>query len=252
MQMKISKIPHEGNEETIFIRLREFIDPVDLDWSKRIKPASEKSMWELCDILGLKDLGLEFPKSFIEFSKYAGESDGGLLLNTLHGEFSINKLISRVNKKHLHPYRFVFLYDELEMEYSIDLSKDNYQKIFYEFDSEVCSSFEKLIFQCAVDLYENKYYKYEVQFGSSIDSFEQSDLEVSQVDLFKFMDQLCKKYGLQKVWLSDEFYYFAYSEDVSIVLDRRNGICGSILSEKKELVEIFENELIDKIGAIQY
>ncbi len=250
--MKISKIPQKGNEDTIFRRLREFIEPVDVEWIKKIKPASEELIWKFYDMLGMKDLGLELPKSFIEFAKCAGESDGGLLLNTLRGEFSISKLISRVNKNHLHPYKFVFLYDELEMEYSIDLSKENYQRIFYEFDSEVCSSFEKLIFQCAVDLYEKEYYKYEVQFGSSIDSFEQSYLGLNQIDLFVFMDQLCDKYGLQKVWLSDEFYYLAYSEDISIVLDKRNGICGTILSEKKEFIEIFENELINKIGAIKY
>jgi hypothetical protein len=250
--MKNTKIPQEGNETTIFNRLLRFIEPVDAEWSHRIKPASEELILELYDRLGMKDLGLELPQSFIEFSKYAGESDGGLLLNTLRGEFSISNLITRVNNRRPHPYLFVFLYDELEMEYSIDLSKEHYQKIFYDSDTEVCSSFEKLLFQCAVDLYEKEYYQYQVQFGSSIDSFSRSYLGLNQIELYQFMDRLCERYGLQKVWLSDEFYYFVYSEELSIVLDKRGGICGTIFSEKKNLIEIFEDELIKKIGAIQY
>ena len=93
MQIINRTIPREGKISTLLERLNDYIEPVDKNWFSKIKPADIDLLYKLKRVLGMEETGVEFPESFVEFVKYAGEDDGGLLSKTLKGNLSISDLV---------------------------------------------------------------------------------------------------------------------------------------------------------------
>lgn len=79
-------------------RLNDYIKPVDKEWFSRVKLSDMYSINKLRKLIGLERVGLNFPETFIEFAKYAGEGDGGLLTETLLGKFSISTMIEEIKE----------------------------------------------------------------------------------------------------------------------------------------------------------
>jgi len=254
MQIINRTIPREGKISTLLERLNDYIEPVDKNWFSKIKPADIDLLYKLKRVLGMEETGVEFPESFVEFVKYAGEDDGGLLSKTLKGNLSISDLVEsneeiyKFEKESLTPYYFEFLEDEIGMSYAIDLH-GNREMGIYLGKTIVSDTFEKLLFQSAVRLYERKYFLINVSFGASINSLKESLNLRKGVKTFELLDELCKKYSLTKAWFSDEHFSFVYSEQISIYLRKTVGISGMIFGNNEKLVKAIANDLLPKIGA---
>lgn len=252
----VREIPEKSDVITINQRLKKYIEPVDQKWIKAIVPASEESIAILKYTSKMLDANLDFPKSFLEFAKYAGESDGGLLSKLLGGGLSITSLIERNEKIYinetdkLHPYCIDFLYDELELAYSMNLGNEKNQTIFLEGGYEISDSFENLLFQCAVSKYEKNYFKENSWFSASIESYNASNVRGDKENLKNFLDKFSNEYKLTKAWFSDSCCYFAYSNEISLFLRNLIGISGRICCDDRLLLEKIKQELKFEIGVV--
>lgn len=256
MQITSNRImPTKGDNKSVIQRLRTYIHPVDNIWFNSLQPANEVQVAELKRQLKLDSLGLELPAIYTEFLRYAGEGAGGLFHDFLHAEMSISSLLSGNTKVYfnetdsLRPYCFNFLKDDIAIRYSINLCEKN-QKIFMEDTYEISSNFENLLFQCAVHRYEKKYYQHALFFSASHKSFHDSEIGKKDIDLFDYVDQVIDQYYLQKAWFSDDFNYFAYSNEMSLIFNRSGmGFYGWICFNEMEDEQVIQKVLLSKIGA---
>lgn len=240
-------IPKEGKINTIYKRLSEYILPVDKEWINRVKSTDYDSIKKLRRFLGMEDAKLDFPESYIQFMKYMGENDGGLLSNVLLGSGSISQLLDLNEEIYLYerdtlePYWFEFFLNEMGVDYAISLKDINNQFIGISDEEKVSSNFEKFLFQCAVKQYEKKYFSINKSFGiNAITSDKILKLESNQ-DIF---ENLSQKYKLKKSWFSDEWNYFLYSDEMSIYIEKRIGVLIRLYSNDNELLYKIYNELL--------
>ena len=136
-----NRIPDKGSVENMMQRLQSYIEPVDPEWVKNLKPASEESIKKWKKVLALEEKNLDFPSSYLEFLRYAGEGDGGLFEETLNAKMSLESQLSYyrsvdTNENDIaHPYCFDFMATtDLNLSYSINLGKEN-EKIFCDITS---------------------------------------------------------------------------------------------------------------------
>lgn len=236
-------------------QLNQYIEPVDPEWSERIKPANRELLLELRKYLGMQEAGLSLPVSLIEFAYNAGENDGGIISKTLKGTFSITELVKNneeiynFEKENINPYYFEFLTDEMGLSYGVKYDDKIEKGIYYEDTCFVSSSFKNLLFQSAVRLYEEKYYANTVAFGASINSLKEASYERKGLEPFVLADDMCTLYGLKKAWFNDNNFFFAYSDNVSIYLLNQVSISGKISGNHSELIKKMIEYLLPKIGA---
>lgn len=236
-------------------QLNIYIGSVDSEWINKIKPIDDRFIIDLRKYLGMKKMNLDFPYSFAEFAKYAGEDDGGLLSKPLKGKFNImelieqNKEIYTFENESLDPYNFEFLTDEVGMSYILKLNNNIDSGIYYEDTCFISSSFENLLFQCAVRLYEEKFFLKNIGFGASINSMMETEELCKGVKPFELMDELCSKYCLKKTWFNDEFFYFAYSENFSVLLINQVAVSGKIFGNDDKIIKMISEYLLPRLGA---
>lgn len=241
-------------EKTLLIeRLNKYINKVDPEWINRIKGASREDVELLKKYSGVKEKNLELPGAFIEFVESAGEGDGGLISDILNGEFSIKELVE-TNKEiyelwpeTMKPSEFEFLYDELGMPYIINLGNNNV--IEYEDTCHISSSFENLLFQCAICKYEDKFYKNKIRFGASIKSFEDARKKRNGDTLVSIMKELIEEYDLEGTWFNDEYFFYAHNTEFSIILMKRVAIAGQLMGNNISQMEKLLERLLPSIGA---
>ncbi len=254
-----NRIPNAGSAKDMMRRLQSYINPIDPDWLQNLKPSSEETIKKWERKLHLEEKKLKFPSSYLEFLRHAGEEDGGLFENTLHAKMGLESQLAYkwrigINESDvLHPYCFEFIETmDLGIPYTMNLAENN-EKIFVDMSVEFSSSFENLLFQCAVEIYEKKYFSSYVNFISNEDRFFNLDILKQGKALFPIIDKIVEENSLQKAWFSDDLFYFAYSDKMSLLINGREaGFRGMIFfNEKGDIVSV-ENGLISKIGAVIY
>lgn len=234
--------------------LNAYIEPVDSEWLNRLKPADESMLDKLQLYLGMKMHNLKLPVSFIEFSKFAGESDGGLLSIPLKGKFSIEKMVEVAKEiyeyepEYIDPYNFEFLLDEVGLAYIIKQGEES--GIYYEDTCWISSSFENLLFQCAVRLYEQKYFRERIFFGSSMKMFKESEDKRQEDTLSSIMQEIVSRDNLQCVWFNDEYFFFAYGDDYSILLEKNVTVAGTVMGNDKHKMHCVLQRILPQIGAV--
>lgn len=250
---KIFKI--NENEKPIVQRLRAYIEPVDHMWFGNLKPAEEWQIAGLKRQLALDELGLHLPKVFVDFLHEAGEGAGGLFYDFLHAEISISNLLSQNTciyyneTDSMRPYCFDFLQDIMGIYYSMNLNEYN-QKVYMEEAYEISDNFEKLLFQCAVHRYEKEYYLHTAFFSASKNSFYDSEIGRKGIDLFDYLYQVIKHYQLERAWFCDKFNFFAYSDEMSLILNRSGvGFYGYICFDDMKLLYEMQNGWLAETGA---
>ena len=203
--------------KSIVERLNEYIKLADPGWLTKLKPANEKDIEFLKKYVGLTNENLNVMDSFIEFARYAGEGDSGLISSILKGKFSIKDLVQRnaeiygILPKDINSNEFEFLTDEVGMDYMIELKEGG--RIFYEDTCYISSSFEHLLFQCSIRKYEEMFYKDNIYFGSSIQSFQESRKRRKDDTLSCIMQRLVEEYDLQTPWFNDEYFFMHMGRD---------------------------------------
>jgi len=246
----------------IINKLNEYISTVDPEWINRVKPTSEENLRLLKKYSGMDKENLDFPDAFVEFAKYAGEGDGGLLSETLDGWdkiFSIEDLVwcyKYEYEKHpedLNPFEFEFLKDDLGIGYVILFNEDN--KIYHGKDQEIhydygyiSSSFEYLLFQCAVTKYEEAFYQEKLSFGASLNSLRVSSDRRKADILAVIMQELVEEHDLECLWFNDDYFFCAHSKEMSIILKKGVGIGGKIMGNNLQQMEACIKPLLYKIG----
>ncbi len=243
------------DDKPIMQRLRAYIEPVDCTWFENLKPAKTSQIEELKRQLDLDNLGLQFSKSFLSFLYEAGEGAGGLFCDFLHAEISVSNLLSQntcvyINEADsMKPYCFDFLQDSMGICYSMNLDENN-QKIYMEETYEISDNFEKLLFQCAVHRYEREYYLHTTFFSASQNSFYDSKIGRSEIDLFDYLHQVIKQYQSEKAWFSDKFNFFAYNDEMSFILNRSGvGFYGYIYFDDMKLLHEMQKGWLAETGA---
>jgi hypothetical protein len=225
-----------------------YILPVDPDWRGRLIPPEPEDLADLQMYLEMQKENPKVPESYLKFACYAAEGDGGLLSDVLLGEFYLVRLseITENQNNKLYVDGLNCFWNEMGVMYFIDLKNDG--KISCEGDFYISSSFENLLFQCAVRKFEKKYFAENLGFGyKSLSSFEQKRL----LDIV--LKEFIKKNQMQTVWFNDEYFLFAYNQECSFwimqyeLLEGKLSVWGYFYSNN---IDKIKNELLPQIGAI--
>ena len=231
--------------------LNAYISPIDPSWRDRLIPPEPEELGELQKFIEIQKGNMGIPESYLKFACYAAEGDGGLLSDVLKGEFYTIKLPENTHNlqngelldKKL--FDIEFLWDEMGVEYIIDVK--NGGKISYGRSYYISSSFEKLLFQCAVLKFEDSYYSNYLSIGyNRYFTYEQKK------SLDKVLKEFIWKNQMQMVWFNDEYFFFAYNQECSILLEQyelmkgRIGVGGRFFGNDSDKMQ---KELLPQIGA---
>jgi len=247
----------------IINELNEYISKFDPEWINRLKPASEEDLKLLKKYTFMDREGLEFPEEFVEFVRYAGEDDGGLLTAYLGGVFSIKRLVNLYKydfeacPEEINPFEFEFFMDNMGMSYYIFFSKNNV--IYYtdsggELDRDYnetdvrSSSFKNFLFRCAILSYEEKLYKNCVYFSSSINSMEKSAYKRKDDTLESLARELIREYDLESAWFNDEYFLYAHNKEISIIFCKGLAIYGYVMGNDSQQTEKIIKFILPMIG----
>ena len=188
------------------------------------------------------------PEAYLKFACYAAEGDGGLLSDVLLGEFCLARLpeITENANNDLLVNSLLIFWDEMGERYFIDLNNDN--KISLEEGYYISSSFENLLFQCAVQKFEEKYFPEYVGFGyETLLSFDQKRVVDSALKEF------IQKNQMQTVWFNDEYFLFAYNQEYSLWIQQYEFYEGGISvggTFYGNDIDKIQRELLPQIGAV--
>ena len=225
-----------------------YISPVDPGWRGRLIPPESEKLEELQMYLEMQKENPKVPESYLKFACYAAEGDGGLLSDVLLGEFCLARLpeiIRDQNNNELVVDELNCFWNEMDVMYFID--KKNDDKISCEGGFYVSSSFENLLFQCAVQKFEERYFSEYLGFGyKSLLSFDQK--KVLDITIKEFI----KKNQMQTVWFNDEYFLFAYNQEYSFWITQTECPKGKISASGVFYgndIDKIQRELLPQIGA---
>ncbi len=227
--------------------LNAYISPVDPNWRGRLIPPEPEDLEELQMYLEMQKENSKVPEAYLKFACYAAEGDGGLLSDVLLGEFCLARLpeITENANNDLLVNSLLIFWDEMGERYFIDLNNDN--KISLEEGYYISSSFENLLFQCAVQKFEEKYFPEYVGFGyETLLSFDQKRVVDSALKEF------IQKNQMQTVWFNDEYFLFAYNQEYSFWLEQYEFYEGGISiggTFYGNDIDKIQRELLPQIGA---
>ena len=228
--------------------LNAYISPVDSDWMGRLIPSEPEDLADLQMYLEMQRENPKVPESYLKFACYAAEGDGGLLSDVLLGEFCLARLpeiIRDQNNNELFVDELNCFWNEMDVMYFID--KKNDDKISCEGGFYVSSSFENLLFQCAVQKFEERYFSEYLGFGyKSLLSFDQK--KVLDITIKEFI----KKNQMQTVWFNDEYFLFAYNQEYSFWITQTECPKGKISASGVFYgndIDKIQRELLPQIGA---
>jgi len=228
--------------------LNAYISPVDPNWRGRLIPPEPEDLEELQMYLEMQKENSKVPEAYLKFACYAAEGDGGLLSDVLLGEFCLARLpeITENANNDLLVNSLLIFWDEMGERYFIDLNNDN--KISLEEGYYISSSFENLLFQCAVQKFEEKYFPEYVGFGyETLLSFDQKRVVDSALKEF------IQKNQMQTVWFNDEYFLFAYNQEYSLWIQQYEFYEGGISvggTFYGNDIDKIQRELLPQIGAV--
>ena len=214
-----------------------YISPVDPGWRERLIPPEPEELADLQMYLEMQKENPKVPESYLKFACYAAEGDGGLLSDVLLGELCLARLpeITENVCDDMPNDRLLIFWNEMGVLYFIDLK--NGGKISDEGGFYFSSSFENLLFQCAVKKFEERYFAEYVGFGyKRLLSFDQK--KALDITIKKFI----QRNQMQTVWFNDEYFLFAYNQEYSFWITQEE-----CYEEKVAVSGIFYGNDIDKI-----
>lgn len=246
---KKRKIIAKDKEESIIERLCDYILPVNPEWKNMWKPASEKGIEELRKKSGIDKTGYDLPISYIQYLRYMGEEDGGLLSHGLYGAETKLSAILKYYQKDSRNILFARCHEEGEFYIT---TKENGEQIIttdfmeeYEID-QYAESFEKLLCQEAYFIYGKKYLKEKIDIGIDKSSNYKEivkKIKIKKEDIFDKLEKYTEKYGYKKAWYSDKWHYIGIKEEISFDLDIIFGVGGDIIGDNIEEMEEIQKHI---------
>ncbi len=225
-----------------------YISSVDPGWRGRLIPPEPEDLADLQMYLEMQKGNPKIPESYLKFACYAAEGDGGLLSDVLLGEFYLVRLseITENQNNKLFVDGLNCFWNEMGVMYFIDLKNDG--KISCEGDFYISSSFENLLFQCAVQKYEKRYFlKY---LGFNYEGWLSFD---NRKDVDIVLKEFIQRNQMQTVWFNDEYFLFAYNQEYSFwimqyeLLEGKLSVWGYFYGND---IDKIKNELLPQIGAV--
>lgn len=248
-------LPEKGTVLNLFERLEKYISEVDKTWRFKIKPTNKLKMLELKEISGINKLGLDFPEEYKMFLNYMGEDDGGVLGEFFLGDASIDTIIDVYNDYHefnpelLNPYYLIIVLNEMGDEIKMDMQNNGKPKILGLDNMLQAECFEKLLFQCAFSKFEERFYPISYKIGGTKTKVDEALGKKKYLSISNVLDVCAKKFGLEKMWFSDDLNYCAHKKELSFCINSHNGaFVGTIMGSDKNLLEVLSRFLISELG----
>lgn len=257
MQSKINGnifFPEQGKCDSIFARLSHYICLFDNTWKERIRPASVEQIKKLREVSQLGRYGIELPKAYKIYLEMMGIDDGGLLSKFFNGGTAniediiqiYNNLCESEPEALDTPYQIIFWCDWGGNVF-IDLSGNHGDSILVVYQGEtynmVSESFEKMIFQAAFKIYE--VFPNQLDFGVSIAGLKE---KIQPDKVYTTLEALCLKYGLSKLWISDDKWYMAKGENINFWVCCDIAMYGRITREDKEKLNVLYKDFETLFG----
>jgi len=262
-------IPLEGDSSTFFERMSEYIKRFDSNWENVIKGASSEKIDKYLELATQNNKQLVIPKEYIIYLEKMGEDDGGLLEEFIKGSTNIDLLIycyENVNIFSEYGDEILEYYDEntighLKIGHNIEVETEIFLKYYNNFDYEInetvsidpkyqefnwfASTFEKLVFQSVLFKYIPTTKKHVKNCVVSSNYFKDRNV-VDATKVMHQIDEVCKKHGMSKVWISDQYNYIACNDSGIVYMKLDFNLHGNVWSDDEQ----FAIELSDSIKGI--
>lgn len=258
----IKYIPLEGNCNSFFERLTMYVEQFDSNWKCLINGASRDKIEKYIHMSTLENDNYIIPQEYIVYLEKMGEYDGGLLENFIKGCTKIDVLIDYFDEMN----KFPDCYDEIPLNHfvighSVEAETDIFLKFSNDLDYEInrtvsinpdfqednwfSSSFEKLLFQSVLFKYISATKKHGKECVVPTRFLKKQNV-VDPIKVMSQIDGVCQKYGMSKVWISDNYNYIAYSDEGIIYLKLDFNLYGDVWSDNEQ----FAIDLRDSIKEI--
>lgn len=243
--------PQEGSVESFYIRLNNYISQFDAEWNGRIEGVSKKQMDKLIGMIEQQKPEISLPQDYMQYLRIMGNNNGGILseafVHNLKAEYDIVMKINselleeewyRMDKQSMAAFYldvtgdYYFLYFDSDSSYVIGDDRDADSEEF----ELVSESMEKLIFQSAYRKYEPMNFEYGQKF--SIEDIKYTE----NAELFHKLKEICAKFGMSPLWISDKANYFFEGENGLLCVNRYSTVRGMawFCSEKIQIEFIKE------------
>lgn len=252
-------IPLKGDSNSFFERLSDYIKRFDSNWKNVIRGASSEKIDKYLELATQNKQQLVIPEEYIVYLNKMGEDDGGLLENFIKGSTNIDVLIDHFENMNKFPDYYdpiplnhVVIGHSIEVETDIFLNYNN--DLDYEINRTVSinpesqaynwfsSSFEKLLFQSVLFKYIGTTKKC-VKECVVPTNFIKEKKVIDATKVMRQIDEVCQKYGMSKIWISDQYNYIAYN-DIGIVYMKLDfNLYGDVWSDDEQFATELSNSI---------
>lgn len=250
-------IPLEGDSNNFFERLSDYINKFDSNWENVIRGASSEKIDRYLELATQNNKQLVIPEEYIIYLQKMGEDDGGLLEDFIKGSTNIDLLIAcyeSVSPFSEYGDEMLEFYDEntighLKIGHNIEVETEIFLKYYKNFDYEInrtvsvepkyqefnwfSSTFEKLLFQSVLFKYIGNTKKCVKNCVVPTNFFKEKDV-IDATKVMHQIDEVCQKYGMLKVWISDQYNYIAYNDTGIVYMKLDFNLHGNIWSDDEQ------------------
>lgn len=260
-------IPLSGDSNSFFNRLSDYVKRFDSNWENIIQGTSSDKIEKYLELATQNNEQLIIPEEYIIYLEKMGENDGGLLGDFIKGSTNINLLIACYeNMSEFSAYgdEITEFYDEntishLRIGYNVETETDIFLKYCsnseYEISKTVSvnpkyqefnwfsSTFEKLLFQSVLFKYIGTTKKWVKKCVVSSNCFKENNV-IDATKIMQQLDEVCRKYGMLKVWISDKYNYVA-GNDIGIVYMKLDfNLYGNVWSDDEQFAIELSNRIM--------
>lgn len=259
-------IPLKGNSNNFFERVSDFIRRFDSNWENGIKGASSEKIDRYLELATQNNKQLVIPEEYIIYLKKMGEDDGGLLENFIQGSTNIDLLIDcyeSVNPFSEYGDEILEFYDEntighLKIGHNIEVETEIFLKYYSNFNYEInetvsinpdfrednwfSSTFEKLLFQSVLFKYVGMTKRYVKNCVVPTNFFKEKDV-IDATKVMHQIDEVCQKYGMLKMWISDQYNYIACNDTEIVYMKLDFNLHGNIWSDDEQFTIELSNSI---------
>lgn len=255
MDKLIRRIPEKGTCEDILSRLYEYINQVDSEWIKKIRPTSREKINKLITLSEISSTGFNFPREYIKFLEVMGEDDGELLSSWLRADTNIDRILevyewieedrkNGIEDEDFKERKFIIAYDDISEERYIKIFEDGSHKIISGFEEVygheyLYEDFEKMLFYSALKKYEKIYFEYKAKFSYK-DKY-------GVYEILSLIEEFLIKKEFKKAWFSDKNHLIVAKRDITIYVNKEMILKVVVLGSNKDQVEIISSGLNDFI-----
>lgn len=224
----------EGTPDTMIARLCDAISGFDKEWVGKCRPASEKQIRKLQNIVGKYHFKL--PDAYLYYLRAMGKDDVFLLGNENGRETGIDVILEELedtSAKYLERGFLIFSWHWADAHFFLRLSGQEPQvvdDIFSGSDGRyVAGSFEKYLFQQAFIKYKETF-AYHTHDSRSVCDRERDEYcrtccicGKTVKERMEYVQRLVRSYGLEGAWFGDQINYFWCNEKYTLEINVQDG-----------------------------